>query len=164
MSAWSVRKLTLEMGAIRKEARAVYGPNYRKQRKDLGPQAAPHSVMKRMIYSLVCRLINSKKVELLHKYADEIGVQIHHATVDNPFAVATILVFHEAASHECYTFVAAQNRTLFGAQMLHAYRHGVAPELLVGFIYQCGTDSELRRKLKEKRVELGWKQLAHTDF
>jgi hypothetical protein len=49
--------------------------------------------------------------------------------------------------------IADKDMSRFAAQMMYADRHDIPPELLVGFIYQQGSEAELTRKLRSREFE-----------
>jgi hypothetical protein len=77
---------------------------------------------------------------------------------ENPFHYGLLAMFVDD------TILTRHDRSLFAHQMLYAYRHQVPPELLIGFIYQCGSSSELRRKVKAGVVEAGFEAVYRTDL
>lgn len=41
----------------------------------------------------------------------------------------------------------------FAMQMLYAYQHNIPPDLLTGFIYQCGSPERIRRNMADRKFE-----------
>ena len=54
-----------------------------------------------------------------------------------------------AACQDCGVPIDQAYTSRYARQMLYAYGHGIEPELLIGFIYQCGGYETMNRKLND---------------
>lgn len=116
------------------------------------PQDNPISYMKRQSYRIICHYLEKGSARFF-EYAVRTEGRSLPSTVkleENPFHYGLLALFSDDR------LLSRQDRSFFAAQMLYAYRHAVAPEHLVGFLYQVGSNVELRNKIKEGYIEAGF--------
>ena len=134
--------------------------NRRHQLDRLSPQESANGFFKREAYRFICHYIERGKAEFFESVIRRNGGGLSSVVKleENPFHYGLAAMFPaEAALNRA-------DRSVYSSQMVYAYRHAGSPHLLVGFIYQCGSTSELRRKLKAGEIEPGFEGQYRKSF
>lgn len=123
------------------------------------PQESATGLLKRKAYELVLHYISLGDVRTFERAVRAEGRQLPAKPIgDNPFHFGLLALFPDTQDFS------RQDRHLFGVQMLYACRHNVPPQLLVGFIYQCGSQAEIRRKADRHTIEPGFEAEYQDDI
>lgn len=122
------------------------------QKEGLSPQESANGVLKREAYRVICHYIEHRQAAYFETVIRERGGALSSVIklADNPFHYGLTALFGDDG------ILSRPDKSVFASQMVYAYRHRVPANLLVGFIYQCGSVSELRRKLKSGATEPGF--------
>jgi len=124
----------------------------RKKVKGLSPYENANGFLKRECYRVICHFIERRAVRFFESVIRRDGNALSSVIkiADNPFhyGLTAMLVDQSVMTRN--------DKSLFSGQMVYAYRHSIPPRLLVGFIYQSGSNAELRRKLKAGTTEPGF--------
>lgn len=124
-----------------------------KGRGQATPNNNPRALIKREVYRFVLELRERNRERYLE---DVISVALEKLPVG--------IVFKENPFHWALAGVRATNDDLltrnevmrFGRQLIYAERHGVRPELLVGFVYQCGGPDIISEKASRPDCREEW--------
>ena len=122
-----------------------------RQRGLAADQESATSWFKRNAYRLLKAYVDAKQEDLLMRLARQsprrqAGLQI---IGDNPFKVGLFAMCVDDS-------LSRRQQQVLGNQMLYAYRHGVEPEHLVGFIRASGNAETIARKLTTDAREPGF--------
>jgi hypothetical protein len=123
-----------------------------KRRRAGGGSESAHSWFKRNIYRLIKAYVDARRADLLLTIARRSGRSLVglKAIESNPFKLALFAMWSDNES------LTRHQQRVFGNQMLYAYRHGVAPEHLIGFIRTAGSAQTISKKLETGSREPGF--------
>lgn len=115
---------------------------------------SPTSWFKRNAYRLLKAFVDAKQEHLLIRLANQSPRRLAGLKIiaDNPFKVGLFAMCDDDS-------LSRRQQQVLGNQMLYAYRHGVAPEHLVGFISVAGNAEAIVAKLKAGAREPGFPPL-----
>ena len=123
----------------------------RRKHRAIGGESA-NSYFKRNMYRLIKAYLDAGQGELFDTLAtrsrrSQVGVA---AISDNPFKLALFAMWSDNQS------LSRHQQRVFGNQMLYAYRHGVPPEHIIGFIRVAGSAQRIAEKLRSGHREPGY--------
>lgn len=132
----------------------------REKQTGLSPSEAANGFLKRESYRLICHYIEGGAARLFERVIRDNGKALSSVVrlADNPFHYGLSAMFARS------DLLSSADRSVYASQMVYAYRHGVPPNLLVGFLYQCGSFSGVRRKLKDGVIEAGFEEQFRAKF
>jgi hypothetical protein len=115
--------------------------------RSISPFLSAEGYFKRECYLLIRSSLrrDSKAIKTLSKYDWRYPPQPLYT--DNPFYWGLLAIDPD------HQFVTQRDLNFLSQQLLHAHRHNVPVEYLVGFIYQCGSQSALRSKVRHNLRE-----------
>jgi hypothetical protein len=137
----------------------------------LSPYDAPKAYFKREVYRFVHRLLTAKCSEVLKAIliisCEELVSRDPKTFKSNPFAWAMSCFRNSTFTlHEEYEGKPKKRESVihvdrdmiweYSRQLEYAWRHRVCPDLLIGFIYQCGGEAEVVRKAKDRAAVEDW--------
>lgn len=133
----------------------------RRQDKDgQSPQDSANGFLKREAYRVMCHYIEAAQgtffETVIRKREGALSSVVK--LKENPFHYGLTALFGDD------DVISRPDKSVFASQMVYAYRHQVPARHLVGFIYQCGSVAELRRKLKAGTIEPGFENLYRANF
>lgn len=121
------------------------------------PFETAKSVLKRMVYEFIIEHRETSKLKYLESVISddrEEGRPIRIRFDENPFHH----VFFALSKHVSVGrfSISKWDVSRFGKQLLYAQRHEVLPEYLIGFLYQCGSVSEIEAKVDDANFREEW--------
>ncbi|MFG6083647.1 hypothetical protein ACEUZ9_005368 [Paracoccus litorisediminis] len=122
----------------------------RKALSDSPPYDAAHSYLKRSVYELVKSFLKREDGYASLEKAVRAKRKIDSrapSVQENPFFWGFLLVFADNDS------LGRSERSKFADELLYAKKHRVSAKLLIGFIYQVGGYSRIRKKLRAGEME-----------
>ncbi len=107
------------------------------------PFEAPEGYLKRACFQVIQEFRKANAHHAIKKLANYAGRDRRQLTyTDNPFYWGLLAI------DPAFSAIEEGSLSLYAKQLLHAANHKVPPEHLVGFIYQSGSQSALKRKVR----------------
>jgi hypothetical protein len=113
----------------------------------------PDSVLKREVYRFVKDNFTPSTIHKLEKVVDDLiddYREMRTGFSDNFFHWVFLALASERIVLKPYEI------TRYSRQLLYALRHGVDPDLLVGFLYQTGSPDEIGKRALDKKRREEW--------
>lgn len=130
--------------------------------KDIQPDQRATNVLKRSSYVVGAQLASKNMTERIEFYltdAVQADLKVHGAAPsarDNPFFWSLHLIMSGQK------WLSNDQKSKSARQLLYAYRHGVPPELLTGFLLQTGTSNATARSSDPEHRE-AWYDASRTN-
>lgn len=109
----------------------------------LSPFQSPAGFLKRECYALILEYRVEGKYTIIQRLSrSDMQASPQPTYQDNPFFWGLLAIDPHL------TAIGRKNNRFYADQLKYAHQHGVGPEHLVGFLYQSGSESSLRRKVR----------------
>ena len=124
----------------------------RKNLPGLTPYESALGYLKRECYRVVRHVVDAERSQLFEQVIRLEGRSLSAKVKigENPFHYGLRALFSDDS------VISAPDRSVYSVQMMYAYRHGIEAEMLIGFIYQSGSSTLIRAKLKSGYIEPGF--------